>query len=326
VKSQAATAGVSVTSITVFHPVGDVGGFDAWLPELIASARGAAGHSGAAAGVHDAPHFDWAVAVTFDTEDQLHAWLDGAGRARVLADGEARGYWRSTTDFVVVDGQAAPPGVSAFRHSVAGGKEADFLAIQKELTNASAGFPGFEGTSLFPPNTRGEWLSLVRFRTQGQLARWLQSRERDEVLGELRSSLTKEFAPVSSTTPFATTVRTTDSGRTVMTPDWKSAMMVLLVLYPTVMILSRFFGPVLDGLGAQPWLALWISQVISVSLMQWWFMPWASRPFRRWLDPIDGADPRISTRGAVVVLACYVVTLAVFATVKYLQYWDFSNR
>jgi uncharacterized protein len=322
VKSQPTAAS---TSITVFHPVSDAGGFDAWLPELIASARGAAGFSGAVPGVHDAAHFDLAVAVTFDNEDQLHAWLDGTERARVLAGGEARGYWRSTTDFVV-DGQTAPPGISAFRHSVAAGKETDFLVIQQELTTASAGFPGFEGTSLFPPHTGGEWLSLVRFRTQGQLARWLQSRERDEVLGELRSSLTKEFAPVSSTTPFATTVRTTEAGRTVMTPDWKSAMMVLLVLYPTVMILSRFFGPVLAALGAQPWLALWISQIISVSLMQWWLMPWVSRPFRRWLDPIDGAGSRISTRGAVVILACYAVTLAVFATVKYLQYWDFASR
>jgi uncharacterized protein len=321
VKSQSAV----VTSITVFHPVGDVAGFDAWLPDLIASARGAAGCTGAVPGVHDATHFDLAAAVTFDTEDQLHTWLDGTDRARVLADGEARGYWRSTTDFVV-DRQTVPPGVGAFRHSVAAGKEADFLAIQEELSAASAAFPGIEGTALFPPRAGGEWLSLVRFRTQGQLARWLQSRERDEVLGELRSSLTKEFAPVSSTTPFATTVRTTAAGRTVMTPDWKSAMMVLLVLYPTVMILSRFFGPVLDALGAQPWLALWVSQVISVSLMQWWLMPWVSRPFRRWLDPIDGADSRISTRGAVVLLACYAVTLTVFATVKYLQYWDFAGR
>ncbi|MCV7230044.1 antibiotic biosynthesis monooxygenase [Mycolicibacterium komossense] len=313
------------TAVTIFHPVGEPEAFDVWLNDLIDSAEAADGFSGAARGVHDIARFDWAVAVTFDTEDQVHAWLDSVERAGVMAHGRSRGYWCSTTDIVVVEAQAAPPGIGAFRHSVASGKEADFLTTQVELTAASAGFAGFEGTSLFPPAGGGEWLSLVRFRTQAQLTRWLLSHERAEVLGELRSSLTKEFAPVSSTTPFATTVRTTDTGKTVMTPDWKSAMMVLLVLYPTVMMLSRFFGPVLDGVGAQPWLALWLSQVISVSLMQWWFMPSISRPFRRWLDPIDGADRRISMRGALIILALYAVTLAIFASVKYLQFWDFAR-
>ncbi len=313
------------TAVTVFHPVDDAEGFEAWLAELIASARTAAGFCTATSSVHDGRRFDWAVAVTFETEDQLHAWLDGPDRVAIVSAGEARGYWSSTTDLVIVNGQAPPPGTSAFRHSVAAGKQDDFLAIQLELAEASAGFPGYDGTSLFPPPAGGEWLSVVRFRTQAQLSVWLQSRERDEVLGELRSSLTKEFAPVSSTTPFATTVRT-QNGMTIMTPDWKSAMILLLVLYPTVMVLSRFLGPVLDHLGAPPWLAMWLSQVTSVTLMTWWLMPWASRPFSRWLDPVDGADRRTSSIGALVIIACYVVTLLIFATVKYLQYWDFGER
>ncbi len=66
-------------------------------------------------------------------------------------------------------------------------------------------------------------------------------------------------------------------------------MLILLVLYPTVMLLSRFMGPVLDGAGAPPpWLAMWLSQVVSVAVLQWALMPWVGRWFRRWLDPIDG--------------------------------------
>ena len=66
-------------------------------------------------------------------------------------------------------------------------------------------------------------------------------------------------------------------------------MLVLLVLYPTVMTLSRFLGPVLDDLGAEPWLSMWLSQIVSVGLMTWFLMPLVTGWFRRWLDPVDGA-------------------------------------
>jgi hypothetical protein len=140
----------------------------------------------------------------------------------------------------------------------------------------------------------------------------------------LRSSLARGFSAVSQPTPFATTVRV-QNGKTLMTPNWKSAMLVLLVLYPTVMVLSRFFGPTLDGLGAEPWLALWVSQIVSVSALQWWLMPAVTRPFRKWLDPVDGASCRISVIGGVVVVVLYAVTLAVFASVKWLQFWDYLD-
>ncbi|MET0704952.1 MAG: antibiotic biosynthesis monooxygenase [Mycobacterium sp.] len=314
----------TATATTVFHPAHDGPGFDGWLTGVVASARAAQGFVAAAASVHDQPRFDWALAVTFGSEDALHAWLDSPDRGRILTEGESRGFWRSTTDLVIVDGSEPPPGVSAFQHSVVSGREADFHATQAELIDASGDFPGYEGTALFPPGAGEQWLSVVRFRTPAQLSGWLYSAQRRAVLGELRSSLAGEFARVSSTTPFATTVRT-ENGRTLMTPDWKSAMVVLLVLYPIVMILSRFMGPVLDDWGAEPWLVVWLSNVVSVSALQWWLMPSISKPFRRWLDPVDGAGVRISLIGAGVIVAGYALTLVVFATVKWLQYWDFPR-
>ena len=311
-------------AVTIFHPVPDTQGFDAWLRELQACAQAADGWVSTSVSVHDEPQMEWALVVTFATEQLLHDWLDGAGRLAVLNDGQSRGYWCRSTDLVLTEGGAAPAGVGVFRHSVAAGWEADFRAAQEKLAMASSRFPGYQGTILFPPDASGEWLSLICFRTGTQLSEWMRSSERAEALSGLRTSLTKDFSVISDTTPFATTVRI-ENGQTSMTPNWKSAMMVLLVLYPTVMILSRFFGPVLDRIGAEPWLALWVSQIVSVSLMQWWLMPAATRPFRRWLDPVDGSGLRISLVGAAVVVACYGLTLALFATVKWLQYWDFAD-
>lgn len=309
----------STTAVTIFHPTQDTDGFDAWLSELRASARGAQSTS---VSVRDEPGLDWALAATFSSEDLVHEWLDSAGRRAVMQAGQSRGFWCRTTDLVLSEGGDVPVGVSAFRHSLAAGKQSDFRAVQSRLAAASSKFPGYEGTVLLPDDTGDGWLSILRFRTNAQLSAWLRSAERDTALPGLRSSLTKGFSAVSSTTPFATTVRV-QNGRTLMTPNWKSAMLVLLVLYPTVMLLSRFFIPVLEQAGAGPWLALWVSQIASVSALQWFLMPNVTRPFRTWLDPVDGAGLRITALGAAVVIVGYGLTLALFASVKWLQFWDF---
>jgi hypothetical protein len=69
---------------------------------------------------------------------------------------------------------------------------------------------------------------------------------------------------------------------------------------------------------------MWLSEVASVSALQWLLMPFAARRMRRWLDPVDGAGWFVSLRGALVVAAVYAVTLAIFATVTWLQYWDYG--
>lgn len=313
-----------VTAVTVFHRSGDEAGFVAWARELLDSARRAQAHVSGRISVLDDPRLDWAVAVTFSDVTPMHAWLDGPQRAELLAVGQRRGIWCSSGDLVLSAEGPASPGVGVFRHTVTAGKEPEFRDMQARLSAAAVTLPGHEGTTLLPADEHGGWISMVRYRTGQQLSAWMHSPERSEALQGLRSTLSGDFSTVSNTTPFATTVRM-ENGRALMTPNWKSAMLVLLVLYPTVMLLSRFLGPVLDDVGAQPWLSLWVSQIVSIVAMQWWLMPAASTPFRRWLDPVDGASARISAAGAVVIVVMYAVTLMLFASVQELQFWDYMD-
>lgn len=311
---------MTATAITILHRPDDPDDFGQWIDRLRAST--ADGFVESSVSVYDDDRLDCAVAVTFRTEQQLDEWLDGAERGEVLRDGAARGFRRATTDLVVVEGEQPPPGLALFRHPVAAGRDADFTSVQGALTEASSAFAGYEGTVVFPPGVGGEWTSIIRFRTPRLLSAWLKSGERRASLTGLRSTLKRDFSTTSETTPFGTTVRIED-GRAALTPNWKSAMLVLMVLYPTVMLLSRFLGPQLDRLGIEPWLAMWLSQVASVSLLQWVLMPFAAKRMAHWLDPIDGAGVVESVRGAGVVVAVYVVTLTVFATVTWLQFWDY---
>lgn len=310
-------------AVTVLHGPVHPDELAAWIGEVRAEAATRTGFVDCVGSLRDEGDLQHAVATSFATEDQLHDWLDDPAR-RALADaGAARGIRRAASDLLLVDGQSTPPGVAAFRHSVAPGRDAEFVAAQSELVTISAGFPGYEGTAVFPVDRSGERLSVIRFRTDRQLSTYLESGQRRDALQTLRSTLVKDFATFTQTTPFGTTIRVED-GQTKLTPGWKSAMLVLLVLYPTVMLLSRFVGPVFEGLGAGPWLTIWLSQVLSVSLLQWVLMPFAVRRMRRWLDPVDGAALGVTLRGVGVVLTGYAAALAVFALVTWLQYWDYN--
>lgn len=305
------------TAITVFHRPHDPQQFDEWAGDYLASARRADGHVGSRVSVH-ASGLNSGIEATFAGPDHLDAWLDSPERAAVLQTGAARGFLRSSGDIVIV-GADVPEALSVFMHSVSPGKEADFIAAQCALSVETGRAPGSEGTVVFPPGAVGEWRSVLRFRTGRQLTAWLNSHEREAALPALRAHLTSDFSELPRSAAFGSTVRT-DHGRTRITPRWKSTMVVLLCLYPTVMLLTRFLVPALGELGMARWHAIFVSNATSVALLSWLLVPAASRMFRRWLDPVDGAGWRFSLAGAGVIVACYAVIILIFGWISWLHF------
>ena len=268
---------------------------------------------------------DWAVAVTFGDERRLRTWLASPERSELLAAAAARGIHSDAAPVVLVAGEAPPPGVAVFTHSVSPGRQALFVETEGALRDSGRAFPGHLGATLLAPsNPDDDWLSVVRFDTEEHLAAWLASDARGTLLPALRASLTADFGQYTRRVPFASIVRYGADGARV-TPDWKTAMVVLLVLFPVVMLLSRFVGPVLADAGADPGVAMWLSQVLSVGLLTYVAMPLATRWLRWWLDPIDGAGTRRTLLGVVLILVLYGLTLGLFESVQWLQFWDFQD-
>ncbi|MFD4179928.1 antibiotic biosynthesis monooxygenase [Rhodococcus sp. NPDC058514] len=313
----------AATAVTVFHRTPDGGAFAGWADGVGAAAGGVDGFVDARVAAYRAPELDWAVSVTFDSEEHLHRWLDSAERDRLIAAGERLGFRRASSDLILLEGDL-PPGVAVFEHTVAPGRERAFEEAQVRLSALISTFSGFEGTTVLRPREPGRWMSVLRFRTDRQLSEWMRSDQRTEALPELRSQLLEDFSVVARSTPFGSILRLQD-GKARITPRWRTAMLVLLVLYPTVMTLSRFLGPVLSAHGVPPWLSMWLSQIVSVALLTWLFMPAATRWFRRWLDPVDGAGVRVGLIGAGAVVVVYAATLSVFASVHWLQFWDYMD-
>lgn len=338
----------NATAVSCFRHNGREEEFIPWTQQVELAARSFPGFIESRLAPTDVMVLDWAVAVSFRSEAEMHHWLDSPARAALLAAGEAAGFVRISTDVVLTSGGLPPTGLGLFRHTVVADRADEFIAVQARLVELSSTFSGFEGATLLAPASRSatggelrsestrptglppsgaesaQWLSVLRFRTDHQLQAWLNSAARKQALPQLRSQLTEDFSAITRSTPFAAILRVQD-GTTTVTPNWKTAMLVLLVLYPTVMTLSRFLGPQLDILGAQPWLSMWLSQIVSVALMTWLLMPAVTGWFRRWLDPVDGAGRRISLTGALVIAVAYALTLTLFATVSWLQFWDYLD-
>ena len=268
---------------------------------------------------------DWAGVIIFASSEDLQTWLDSDVRQSLLVEGEQFGVVTTVPTIVLVEGQSPPPGIAVIMHRVAPDHEAAFTAAQADLLNASKVFPGFTSAVLVrPTSSDGEWVSATIFDSEANLQRWMKSSERAALLPELREQLSTEFVTYTRHTPFGSIVRF-DGESAKVTPDWKTAMIVLLVLFPIVMLLTRFFGPAVEALGLNPGLATWLSNGVSVVLLTWVVMPWATKVFAWWLDPVEGAAMGPTIKGVVIIVILYAITLAVFLAFRSLQFWDYSS-
>lgn len=293
-----------------FHRVEpDATAFAAFADLVGADAAAAPGFAGWQVSILTSSLLERAIAVHFRDERSLHAWLDSA-QGRLSCHGQLR----SGVELFVED-LPRTPGVLLVRDVPEVGHEAAYLETAEQLARLESQQAGYEGTSVFSPlGDDGVWSSVIRFRTERHLEAWLASTERSRALPERQQHL-REETQVTTATSFGSTVRVTD-GQAAVTPGWKSAMMVLLVLYPAVMLLGRFLGPWVSLVFPQVWLAAFVNMAISIVLLTWVLMPLAGRLLRRWLDPVEGASARVSLLGAGVVAAGYAVALALFAAVQ----------
>lgn len=263
---------------------------------------------------------NWAAAVTFSSARNLNRWLRSAERHKLLEEGVASGMIPED-EIVFVEGSRPPEGVAVFFHKVATRDSVPFVQCELELQEKARSFPGFLGAVLLPTDkTDGVWISVMRFASDSELQAWLRSAERAEALVPLMKYLQKDFQVVTRQSTFGSIVAF-DEGVAKATPLWKIAMIILMVLYPTVMLLTRFLSPVLEDYGLDPGEVIWVGNACSTVILTFLLTPLATRLFRHWLDPINGSDRRTSIKGAVTILFIYAVTLTLFLEVPYLQFW-----
>jgi hypothetical protein len=249
----------------------------------------------------------------FEAIDALRAWRHGeANRALIdevrehveggvimqLAGKAAAEYYvqRGATEVIIT--------------RVKTGKEEPYRAFADRIQRAQQKFPGYIGSFVQPPqhNETG-WTTVLRFQTVRDLNHWLNSPERKALLKE-SEDLIEGFTAQRVDTSFPGWVPADPS--TGKPPNmWKTAGLVLLVLFPVIMLELRFLNPVLRAAHFPPALGTFTGNAISVTLTTWPLMPLAIRAFHFWLFP-EGQPRWLVLIGPGILLACYLVELAIF--------------
>lgn len=252
---------------------------------------------------------EWTVLYRFDSKAHLESWLDSAERAEVLDAGTA--LFDGPASQQVMMGSADEDVVTVVvSHPVDPGHEDDFIAWQQRVTESERAFPGFLGSELFRPvpGVQDEWTAMFRFDTEQHLNSWLESPGRRKLLEE--GSQFQDFELHRVASPFGSWFAF-DDNRATAPAAWKTAISVLVGLYPTVFLLTLGISELWPA--GRLWETLLLGNILSVCLLTWVVMPVVTRALRFWLAPAGGhATRRVDLIGVGVSVAFLAVAALVF--------------
>lgn len=175
------------------------------------------------------------------------------------------------------------PVTTIFSRRVKPGSEAQYEAWLAGISQSSSSFPGAQGTTVLRPDeAHGTYMAIMQFDSADNLSRWMESDERAGWLEKL-NSISLESQEIASMTGMERWFSLPDRSITQAPPKHKTALMVLVGLYPLVLLLTFLLEPV-TGAWPTP-LRVLASLAISIPVMVWGLMPQLTRLFFRWLYP-----------------------------------------
>lgn len=296
---------------------GRVDAYKRWQEKTNHVAEGFDGFEGAELYPPDsAEENEWVVVFRFAHVEQLTAWLDSGAR-RDLMDEARLLFEGAPTQEVLAGGAPAPQEqevvTAVISHSVLPGKERDFVRWQDKVLKVQEKHPGFRGTELFEPveGIQDKWVVAFRFDTRDHLDDWLASADRERLLEE-GNQYFSAYHVRKIGSAFSGWFRFGEGDEAGIPSNWKQAMSVVLALYPTVMVLNLTVGKVFNDWGIPGYLSLFISNVLSVSILTWVLMPLVNSALAFWLLPDRARSARTHVAGALVVMLCWAVFLLIF--------------
>ncbi|MGE9294937.1 MAG: antibiotic biosynthesis monooxygenase [Puniceicoccales bacterium] len=227
---------------------------------------------------------EWVVIFRFDTPSNLNDWLKSRQRSEIVD--QFPGILSAPPRMQIIAEEPKEQAVTAvFSHHIKPGCENDYREWRRKIYETQERFVGFMGQESFDPveGLNREWVDIARFDSSKTLDRWLASTDRKRLLKELQPLL-EDMHINRLGTGLDGWFRTDNKANLVEAPPaWKQAISVWFGLYPTVMLLTLYFNPLL---GKTPFsLVMLIANAVSVALLTWLVMPLVNRLLGFWLLP-----------------------------------------
>lgn len=260
------------------------------------------------------PHqLDWLVIQRFETLAAARGWLESEARAQLLREIRRDTIGPEDVHLLPDTGGEHDAAVSAvFTYTIDPADAVEFEAWQRRIQDAETAFAGFLRHKIEAPSPglHDDWVVIVSYATDADLDRWLASPERKAVLAEGQHFIERmQYRRTSY--GFGFWFHEGEAGGRDNFAILRSNLVVLLVLYPVVVLWNLVLAGPVAGLGAPPWLALFLGNLFASQILGWWAVPMAARRFRWWLAPTAGRGPRLA--GYAVVMALYALSMAIYA-------------
>jgi len=320
VKSLAVVDDVPV-SLVIHRKVAadDTAAFEKWIESSGEALAAAPGYVGGTVITPSPTRDDWTLVQRFANADSARAWLASPARHAGYAQIDDLEILDEDVALFREESPESTDGVSVIISSrVPQGLDDEFLAWQERISDAEARFRGFRGHRVQRPvaGVQEEWVVILTFDTDENLAAWIESDERTRLLAEGQRfnadmSVEKTSFGFDFWGPRTQTVRE---------PVMKNNLLVLLALYPIVFAWGYFVStPLFEGPHSIPfWLSLFVGNFVSTQLLGWFVMPWVFKRFAWWLKPKPGWRAQILGFGILLVvyaasMACYAWLLSLVA-------------
>lgn len=256
----------------------------------------------------------WTIRIKFSSPEALEAWQASAACSDLLAAAAPlleRGAFEERREQEDSFPNSQADVTEVIFSKVRAGMSDQYRSWAQRIQAAQAGYPGFLGMSLQPPQGagKGHWVTIIRYDCASHLEAWMNSRQRADLLAESRQFIERREL-VRITTSFPGWVQV-DPASGQGPPNWKTAMLVMLGLYPIVILELRLLNPIFYRLGIYGALGTFIGTSISLSITSFLTMPRLVKAFNWWLFPGNASPRALTRRGVKIICLLYVLEVAV---------------
>ena len=258
--------------------------FSEWMARMIHAAQSAQGHVASDVQRPDSTHpGEWMIVYRFEDADTLDLWLGSAVRLELMDEGAELIVGEPREQIFAA--ASSDPGVRMVTSYLL--KEdgtSVHRAVHDEVLATLDDYPGFRDREILAavPGIQDETVVILTFDDESSLRTWLESDERQELLSRLDPHIEGTYT-TNVLGGFAGWFALDSSSEP---PRWKQALVVLMALFPIALLITFIRSQVWPDAPMVP--AVFIGNVIGISLLTWVIMPPLTRRLAGWLGRRDG--------------------------------------